>query len=190
MDSPSPAWPPGALAVGHGAGGPTVAQAQAPAATDDHVTVQAIGKVSAAPDTLTISLGVQTTAPKAVDALHEASAKAQDLIDTLKGAGVAADDITTANLSVYPQYDRDSNTIDGYQASNSVTAELRDLTAAGAVIDAAAGAVGDAVTMNGVTFSIRDTSALYSKAREEAVANARTQAETLAKAAAWPSGGS
>jgi uncharacterized protein len=147
------------------------------------VSVGGVGSVSGTPDMLTINLGVRTQAQTAGAALDEASTKAQSLIDTLQKAGVAAVDIVTTDVSVWPQYDNNGRHVTGYEASNTVSAKLRDLSKAGAVIDAAAGAVGDAITLGGLSFGIEDTSALYAQARELAVKQAHTQADQLAKAA-------
>jgi uncharacterized protein YggE len=153
------------------------------------ITVSGVGSVSGTPDVLTLSIGVRTRADSAGAALDEASAKAEALIATLKGAGVAEVDIATTDVSIWPQYDNQGREVIGYEASNGLSAKLRDLSKAGAVIDAAADAVGDAITLGGISFAIDDTGPLYAKARELAVAQARTQAEQLAKAAGVGLGG-
>ena len=52
---------------------------------------------------------------------------------TLEGAGVAADDIQTSGLSLWPTYGNDGQRITGYQASTNVTATIRDVAAVGGV---------------------------------------------------------
>jgi len=147
------------------------------------VTVQGTGTVEGTPDLLTLNLGVQVQASKATAALDGANQKAQALIDTLVAAGVAKADIATSNLSVWPDMAYPANKITGYTASNTVTAKLRQIDKAGAVIDAAASSVGDAITLGGISLSIDDTSALSAKARDLAVQQAHAQADQLAKAA-------
>jgi uncharacterized protein len=146
------------------------------------ITVDGVGVVSGTPDTVSLNLGVQVEAPTAAEALDAASRKSQAVMDTLTGAGVGKADIRTSGLNVYPNY-TGAGTRDGYSAGASVTATLHDISKAGEVIDAATAAVGDGITLGGVWFSIDDTSALYAQAREMAVAEARTHAEQLAKAA-------
>jgi uncharacterized protein YggE len=169
--------------------GPPSAVAQNPTTTTASsegvtrtITVDGVGVVSGTPDTVTLSLGVQVEAPTAAEALDAASRKSQAVMDTLTGAGVGKADIRTSGLNVYPNYNG-GGTRDGYSAGASVTATLHDISKAGEVIDAATAAVGDGITLGGVWFSIDDTSALYAQAREMAVAEARTHAEQLAKAA-------
>jgi uncharacterized protein YggE len=126
---------------------------------------------------------VQVQGATASAALASASTKAQSLTDTLTGAGVGKADVQTGFVSVYPRYKDMSQDIDGYWASNALTAVVHDVSKAGAIIDAATAAVGDGATMGGVSFSIDDTSGLYAQARQIAVDQARQHAEQLAKAA-------
>jgi hypothetical protein len=146
------------------------------------VTVDGVGVVTGIPDTVTVNLGVSVDRGSAADALQAASSKANALIATLTAAGVAKTDIQTGYVSVWPHYDNGS-TPDGYSASNSVTAVIHDVSRAGPVIDAATDAVGDGITLGGVSFSIDDTSDLYGQARQSAVKEAKGRAAQLAQAA-------
>jgi uncharacterized protein YggE len=146
------------------------------------VTVTADGNASGTPDTAIVQLGVQTQAPKANDALDQANQKAAQLLDVLKVGGVEKKDITTSNVFVYPQYSNDGRTITGYQAGNTVSVKIRDISKAGTIIDAAAGAVGDEIVLQGISFTIDDTGALRQAARDDAVKNSKAQADQLAAA--------
>jgi uncharacterized protein len=180
----------GVAAITYGTGDgprPAAAQPSAPAEppADRRITVEATGTVSGQPDVLTIQMGVQVQAGSATDALRQSSERASALIASLREAGVAQSDLSTADVSVWPRYDHrnESSTIIGYEATNTVTAKLRDLSKAGSVIDTAAGAVGDAVRIGGLSFSIENTGPLYKQAREQAIERAREQAGQLAAAA-------
>ena len=148
------------------------------------IVVDGTGQVTGTPDTVTLSLGVQTTGPSAVAALTGNNYSATALIATLKQKGVDSKDIQTSNLSINPNYDTNGH-ITGYGVSNSVTVTLHGIKGAGEVIDAAANAVGNAITFNGVQLSIGDTSSrsLIAKARAFAVQQAMAHAQQLAKAA-------
>jgi uncharacterized protein len=173
-----------AVAAQSAAGGvPRQATDTAPAALQRQVRVSATGSVSAAPDTLTLNIGVRTQADTANGALREAAAKADAVITTLTDAGVAEDDITTVDVSVWPRYDNRGEQVTGYEATNSVLAKVRDITKAGEVIDAAAAAAGDSITLGGLSFSIDDPTAVYAQARQQAVQRAKEQADQLAAAA-------
>lgn len=149
------------------------------------IVVAGTGDIKGTPDTVTLSLGVQTTGPSAVEALNSNNFSASTLIGTLKQRGVAAKDIQTSNLSVSPNYDKYGQNITGYGVSNSVTVTLHGVKGAGAIIDAAANAVGNAITFNGISLSIGDNSSrsLIAKARAAAVKQAIDHAGQLAGAA-------
>ena len=147
------------------------------------ITAVGTGKANGTPDTLTLNLAVETRGDNAQAALNEASTKAQGVIDLMKAKGIPAKDITTSNVSVYPQFDDKGVKVVGYVANEGITVKSHDIKGAGALIDAAAGIAGDAIRMNGVYFSIEDTTALYAEARKEAVARAKSQAQQLADAA-------
>ena len=67
--------------------------------------------------------------------------------------------------------------------TNEVTATLRDVAGAGALVDAAAQAAGDAVRVQQITFGIDDDAQPRAGARADAVRQAVTQARQLADAA-------
>lgn len=147
------------------------------------VTATGVGIVTGTPDILTVQLGVQTQAKAAGDALTDNNKKAADLIETLTAQGVDEKDIATSDLSIYPSYNSNGTTITGYQVTNTVTATLRAVDKAGAVIDAAARAAGDAIRLNQVAFSFADDSELRAQARASAVQQALAQAKQMADAA-------
>ena len=147
------------------------------------ITTRGVGKASATPDTLTMMIGVSTRDSSAKAALEANNAKAAALIDLLRKNGVAANDLQTRQLSINPTYNDKSGNITGYQVDNVVHARLHDIARAGALLDAAASAVGNAVRVQQIAFSIGDDSALRSQARAQAVSQAKAQAAQIAKAA-------
>jgi uncharacterized protein len=144
------------------------------------ITVTGIGHVDAVPDEAEFSLGVTTEGQTAREALTANSARMRRLIAALKAAGVAAQDIKTQNVSVGQNYD-DGPEADGYAATNSVSVRIRELDRAGAVLEAAANAGANQVY--GPALTREDREGLEQKALENAVANARKRAGTLANAA-------
>jgi uncharacterized protein YggE len=77
----------------------------------------------------------------------------------------------------------DDGKVTGYEASNTVSVHIRDLSHAGAIVDATAAQAGDDIRVQGITFSIDDDSALLAAARTKATKRARAQAEQLASGA-------
>jgi len=147
------------------------------------ITVNGHGTVSVVPDIADLSTGVQAQADTATEALDTAGTSSQALIDTLRGVGVAEDDIQTSGLNLWPTYGNDGQRITGYQASTNVTATVRDVTKVGEVVDALKGLVGEQLTLSGVSFSYDDPEAVLGEARAAAIANARVRAEQYAAAA-------
>ncbi len=147
------------------------------------ITTRGVGTVTRTPDTVTIVIGVQTRAPSAKSALDANTEKATALINVLKSKGVAAADLQTSQLSVNPTSDPASGRITGYEVTNQVTATLRDIGGAGALIDAAGAAAGDAIRLQQLSFSIADGSAARAQARTDAVRQAQAHAKQMADAA-------
>jgi uncharacterized protein YggE len=147
------------------------------------IVVKAVGKVSGTPDTVTIQIGVQTTASTAGAALDANNAKANAVISMLKQKGVADADLQTSGLSISPTYSDNGNSITGYQVTNSLTVTLHGIDKAGPIIDAAQSAAGDAIRIDQLSFSIDDSSSLRTSARNDAVKQATASAKQLAAAA-------
>jgi uncharacterized protein YggE len=149
------------------------------------------GEITAAPDSAFVTSGVTSQGNTAKEALDANSADMQKLLDVLKAAGIAEEDIQTSGFSVNPNYvysdARDQNgyqlppKIVGYTVSNSVTVYVRDLGSLGAVLDQAV-TVG-ANTINGVNFAVDDPAELYNEARKAAFADAKAKADLYAEAA-------
>ena len=126
------------LALYAGAFRPDAAQGQT-AGTDSAlgITVTGTGSVKGAPDLAEFSFGVETQGETADEALAKNSTAVQKVIAAIKGAGVAAADIQTQQVSVSPRYANYGQAITGCSAVNSVSVKVRDLAKAGAVVDAA-----------------------------------------------------
>ena len=164
------------VALAGAVGLPDLAGAQ-DATASDSITVNGVGSVSAVPNEAQMSFGVEThrvTAQAAVAANADAMRK---VINALRLAG--AREIATEWVSVYP-YTGDDGTVDGYSASNSVSA-VSDVDDAPAIIDAAAAAGANQISGPGLSSS--NAEALYRQALAKAVDDARLRAEALAKAA-------
>jgi uncharacterized protein YggE len=93
---------------------------------------------------------------------------------------VAQKDIKTTDLSLQQTVPPSAA---GFEADDEVSATLHDLTKAGSAIDDAVAAAGDAGRLDGVSFSMADSSPLMAAARQQAVAAAHTDAVQLAAAA-------
>lgn len=160
------------------------------------ITVSGEGEVSAVPDTATFSVTIQETATDVEVAQTTATKKSNDIVAYLKGEGIDAKDIKTADYSIYPQYEYSRSvcpaasdgvvycppgkqTLSGYQVSQTITVKVRDTEKAGALLSGV-GSKG-ASSVSGLSFTIDDQDALEAEARGKAIDSAREKAEVLAK---------
>ena len=143
------------------------------------------GEVRAVPDMAEVRAGVTITAPTAAQALAANSTRMQSVFAALRKMGVPEKNIQTTNFYISPQYTNGENNtarrLTGYQVSNDVTVRLEDVAKLGSALDALVAA--GANQMNGISFSIQNPAPVLERARTEAIADARTRAETYAKAA-------
>lgn len=164
------------VALAGAVGLPDLAGAQDASSTPDTLTVNGLGTVKAVPDEAQMSFGVETRRPTAQAAVAANADAMRKVINALRQAG--AREIATQWVSVYP-YMGDGTTIEGYSASNSVSA-VSDVGDAAGLIDAAAEAGANQVSGPGLSSS--NAEELYRQALAKAVADARLRADVLAKA--------
>jgi hypothetical protein len=151
------------------------------------LNLTASGEVMVAPDKATITLGVQTEAATAAQALAANAEQMTRVMAALKRSGIAERDIQTAQLTVNPKYAYEPNQpprLTGYEASNQVAITVRDLKRLGATVDAAVGA--GATNVNSIAFGLVDPTAAEDAARLEAVKALTAKADLYAKAVGHP----
>src|SRR5512134_1056331 len=165
------------VALAGAVGLPDLAGAQEAADKQDTVTASGVGSVVAVPNEAQMSFGVESRAPTARAAVAANADAMRKVLNALRQAG--AREIATQWVSVYP-YSREDGSIDGYTASNSVSA-VSDVGDAAGLIDAAVEAGANQVSGPGMSSS--NAEELYRQALAKAVAEARERAQVLAKAA-------
>jgi uncharacterized protein YggE len=151
------------------------------------IWVSGTGKVYATPDVAILSLGIESQEVSVAEAQANAAAAMADVMQALEDQGIAEEDIQTQYFSIRevtqwePVYNgADKETVIGYEVTNTVSVKVREVTQAGAVIDAVVAAGGDLTRVNGITFTVEDPTDYYADAREQAAAYAQAKAEQLA----------
>ena len=144
------------------------------------ISVSGTGVVKAVPDVADVSIGVSVKAKTARAAQTAVDARMTRVLATLKARGVAAADLQTSQVSLSPNSGPAGERVVGYTATNTVSARIRDLAVAGAIVTAAAGA--GANQIYGPSLTVSDPKLLYQKALKAAVADARAHAEAIASA--------
>jgi uncharacterized protein YggE len=147
------------------------------------ITVNGIGRANGAPDVAYVQLGVDISNPDIGQAVGEANQTMDAVMEALKGMGIADEDLQTTGFNVWTEdvYDQTTGQSTGqklYHVSNQLQVVVRDLSSIEDLLDAALAA--GANNVNGLSFSINDTTALAGDARAKAVADAQARAEDLA----------
>lgn len=149
------------------------------------LVVDGEGKVMAVPDTAKVTVGIEESGISLKDVQKRASTKSKTLVDTLKKLGIDDKQIKTTSYNVFPEYNYESGSprITGYKVSSSYEVTVKDFDKVNDVLVEAVNA--GAKVVGGITFEVNEETEkkLLTQAREEAVAEARQKAESLAKAA-------
>jgi uncharacterized protein YggE len=146
---------------------------------DTGITVVGSGQVTAPADVLRLSLSVGHDAGDVAAAVARVAERTDAVQAALLGQGVAENDIETSAVNVYPQY-ADSMQKAGYRASHTLVVSTKDLTGFGRLLNAAVGAAGNDLGLDGLQFDVADKAPLLDQARELAFAQARKKAAQLA----------
>ena len=139
--------------------------------------------VQAQPDTAIVTVSVVTQNRNALSAQQDNAAKTDAVVRALKAAAGAGAEVKTSGYSLQPQRVYKENqppTISGYEARNSVTVTLGDLTKLGTVIDASAQA--GANDVSGIAFTLRQDRQARDRALSEATREAVSKAQVIASA--------
>ena len=139
--------------------------------------------VQAQPDTAILTVSVVTQARGALDAQQENANKSDAVVRALKNAAGAGAEVKTSGYSLQPQRvykEGQPPTITGYEARNSVTVVMPDLTKVGAVIDATSQAGANDVA--GISFTLRKDRPARDQALAEATREAVSKAQVIATA--------
>jgi uncharacterized protein YggE len=142
--------------------------------------------VSAQPDTAILTVSVVTQGRRALDAQQENANKSDAVVRALKIAAGTGAEVKTSGYSLQPirvYKEGQPPTITGYEARNSVTVTMPDLTKVGAVIDATA--LAGANDVAGISFTLRKDR----PARDQALADATREAIGKAQVIAAALGG-
>lgn len=148
------------------------------------IQVSAEGTIKAVPDVSKITAGVEVTKTTADEAQAEASKKVSAIIAVVKAKGVADKDIQTQSVSTSPRYDYSgsSQQLAGYTGTGIITVTVRDVAKAQDILNTVTASGATSVYGPQLTFSDEKLLEVQVKAQAEAVKNAKSKADNLAKA--------
>ena len=170
---------------------PCIALAETVAVAENAtITVTGSASVTLKADYARISVGVSSKAATVEQAANENNAAIFAVIEALKEAGVAEEDIASSNYSVYAEYDYASfggQKLTGYNVTNQLTVIIRDMEHIGATLDKATAA--GANNIYNIEFLSTKADEAQDEATVYAVQDAMRKASLLASAAGLELGG-
>jgi len=138
--------------------------------------------VKAQPDTAILMISVVTQAEKALDAQQQNAVKSEAVVRAIKAA-LSGVEVKTSGYSLQPQRVYRENqppSITGYEARNTVTVTLSDLTKVGTVIDTSSQA--GANDIGSIAFTLRQDRPARDQALKDATREAIGKAQVIAQA--------
>lgn len=146
------------------------------------------GSVFVVPDIAKVNAGISANASTVQAAQDQINRAINKVSEAVKKLGVDAKDIQTQNYNINPTYDYSgsSQRITGYQASTNLSIKVRNIEKVNDVVDAATAA--GANNVGGVAFDVADKTKAENQAREKAIAQAKSKAQTAAKAGGFSLG--
>lgn len=144
------------------------------------ITVTGSGSAQVVPDIATFLVQVDETRPTTGEALAAANRKVAQVLEILKGQGIASKDIATQSVRLAPSYEWKDNAqvLVGQSSRQSISVKVRNLDQLGAVVDKL-GLV-DSISLASLAFDKEDKNDAYAEAREEAVRDAYAKAVAYA----------
>lgn len=153
------------------------------ALADTTLSVTGTGETRVSADTAVISLGVSVRDKDVTKAQQKVNETIAAIRKVLIEKGIPEENINTDYINLYAIYDynEDVETVKAYSASSTLAVKVEDVSSAGMVIDEAFAA--GANTLNGISFSAKNTEEAEAESLKKAVKDAMAKAEVLAEAA-------
>ena len=154
------------------------------AAQSGRISVSGSAEISAYPDIAEFTVTATATKNTTEEARIAVSSMTNEAAGILKSEfGVAEEDITTSMISAYPEYrwTEDGNELIGQRANESISVVIRDIEDLGDIYTRLLGING--IEISNVSLDKEDKSVEIEESRIAAVMDARTKAETYARAA-------
>jgi uncharacterized protein YggE len=161
-----------------------IARAQ-PGSPPRSIEASGTASISADPDRARLTVSVSSTAPAAKEATEATARKMKEVVSVLKEKVGADGKVETTSYSVHAEYSYENRgnarhrKLEGYTATNTVSAETATLDAMGTLIDSAVGA--GANQINSVGFFLADDSEIRRRALIQAGKNARAEGAAIAE---------
>lgn len=159
-------------------------QATASGSTTNTITVTGSAETQTAPDRAVVAVSVEATGDSATAVRDELATQSDQLNQALRAAGFTDDQITTGRFSIRERRERpregDRPTQPVYVGTHSFTIDIDSVDEVGSTVDTAIDGGADSVDRIEYTLSESTRADLRQQALEQAVTDARTEADVLA----------
>ena len=146
------------------------------------IAVTGEGSVVIPPDTVVVTLGVQTRGTEVGPTVAANNDTAERVMQAVTQLGVAPEDVQTTyfSISTQPRYDEFGNVTEDvtYFVDNTVTITLHDVSMLGTLLGNSLAAGANSV--QSLSYTVAEPAAALGSARSAALADAQRQAEQLA----------
>ncbi|MFC7487875.1 SIMPL domain-containing protein [Knoellia sp. CPCC 206453] len=149
----------------------------------DHVEVTGRGASHVVPDLVIVRARVQSDAKDVASALTESSSRTAAALQAASDHGIEARDRRTDDVGIHPRHDNNGRKVIGYTAYQAFRLTVRDRDRVGDLLQALAGAAGDALAVDGIEMAADQTDEAVAAARDAAFEDARTRAAQFARLA-------
>ncbi|EFR43345.1 SIMPL domain-containing protein [Dialister micraerophilus] len=146
------------------------------------ITVTGTSEISVPSDLAIMRISVTTQSKSADEAVKENAIKMNAVKVALQKEGFSKESLKTDNYRLYKtnKYDeKDKDEMETYEAVHTIKVKTEDLQKTGMIIDAATNA--GATDIDSLSFTLKDSKKYQSQALANAILDAKSKAETIAK---------
>ncbi|CAM3913350.1 SIMPL domain-containing protein [Aeromonas bestiarum] len=148
-----------------------------------HLVVSGYAEQKAEPDMLTLNVSVTALEKQGIKAKQQVDGKVAAFFGQLEGLGIKRSDVEAGNLVISPEYQYPQNKkpeLVGYRAQRQLAVKLYQLDKLSELMDTALKAGLESVSQ--IEYGLKSPQIIKEQARVGAVEDAKTKAESLAKA--------
>ncbi|HAU4860154.1 hypothetical protein B5717_14515 [Aeromonas hydrophila] len=148
-----------------------------------HLVVSGYAEQKAEPDMLTLNVSVTALEKQGIKAKQQVDGKVAAFFGQLEGLGIKRSDVEAGNLVISPEYQYPQNKkpeLVGYRAQRQLAVKLYQLDKLSELMDTALKAGLESVSQ--IEYGLKAPQTIKEQARLGAVEDAKTKAESLAKA--------
>ncbi|MBL0456243.1 SIMPL domain-containing protein [Aeromonas enteropelogenes] len=148
-----------------------------------HLVVSGYAEQKAEPDMLTLNVSVTALEKQGIKAKQQVDTRVAAFFGQLEGLGIKRSDVEAGNLVISPEYQYGENkkpTLLGYRAQRQLAVKLYQLDKLSQLMDTALKAGLESVSH--IEYGLKSPQTIKEQARHAAVEDAKSKAESLAKA--------